>query len=709
MSHRKLSPAIHVVRRSWGKDQCRPICQLFAQLPLMVVAVLFGSIVVADEAVKELMPHGTVVDIDQQPIPDAQITLHRWDGVMSPALQTVTTDANGQFEFPPRAEDAYYYVIISKTAYAPMSPIVSADGPIKATMRPAVDSWIEVRNGDGEPLEGARIANLTIRTPENPQTYIWRGMEHLFGFEFLPSDMTGRLNLPPLPKGALVDLRVDHPQWAQAHLSNVEAADGHVGTAVLAEGVITTFEFFVDPRTPLTLDGLTCETMLLSESSRSVATLNRIPMRIVGDRIDFCAHPVTYSMARLKAPGVVITPVFDSLAIPLGADKKVRFLVRKTVNVSGRVLNRDGSPHSGAQVYGEIENLSPDGPVDGANEWTFSGGTETDNDGKFTVAAAPGRTRVVVDHDGFVTDREAAELEVQVEGSNVIPDFIVDKLEPVRGHVVNESGQPVPGAIVRIRQPGLHLRQPEVSDAQGKFEIPLPRIPNDPGTEKRRYELVVAAFIADQPLMGIARIDLRNADSLKNVSLVLRADSSPDELLSMEDNDWYASIRKKAAAEQDRQKYAAGERGQPAPALDGVAWFNTDARSLDEFRGRYVLLDFWFIGCGPCHADFPSVKLVHEWFEKHGVTVIGVHDNSSTPEAVQEHCKQYGLTFPIVVDHPDARILKAYAKLGVTGFPSYILIGPDGNILQNDDVTDAPSLRVFKNEVIRNYILNRAK
>jgi peroxiredoxin len=175
----------------------------------------------------------------------------------------------------------------------------------------------------------------------------------------------------------------------------------------------------------------------------------------------------------------------------------------------------------------------------------------------------------------------------------------------------------------------------------------------------------------------------------------------------MEDNRWYAARKEKSAAEEEPPEYAAGARGQPAPELDGVAWFNTKARSLNDFRGRYVLLDFWFTGCGPCHDDFPSVKLVHERFEQHGVTVIGVHDNSSTPEAVLEHCKQQGLMFPIVVDHADERILKAYRKLGVNGFPSYILIGPDGNVLENDDAADGPSLHFFKLEVIRKYVLDR--
>ena len=164
-------------------------------------------------------------------------------------------------------------------------------------------------------------------------------------------------------------------------------------------------------------------------------------------------------------------------------------------------------------------------------------------------------------------------------------------------------------------------------------------------------------------------------------------------------NDW--------VSEGKRDSYPAGEAGQIVPELDGAAWLNTGARSLKEFRGRYVLLDFWFIGCGPCHADLPNVKLVHERFAKQGVTVIGVHDRSSSPEIVQEFCRKHSIDYPTVVDHKDGRILEAYRSLGVNSFPTYILIDPDGKVLVNDRTTMGPSLRSFKVELIRQIVNER--
>jgi thiol-disulfide isomerase/thioredoxin len=128
------------------------------------------------------------------------------------------------------------------------------------------------------------------------------------------------------------------------------------------------------------------------------------------------------------------------------------------------------------------------------------------------------------------------------------------------------------------------------------------------------------------------------------------------------------------------------------------------APSLADFRGKYVLLDFWFAACGPCHREFPVVTLIHEFY-KDDVVVIGVHNNSALPGAVREHAAKIGLTFPIVVDHPDGRIVSRYQKHGlVPHYPSYVLIGPDGNILLDDKTIANPRLSTYKLEILHNYL-----
>jgi hypothetical protein len=100
------------------------------------------------------------------------------------------------------------------------------------------------------------------------------------------------------------------------------------------------------------------------------------------------------------------------------------------------------------------------------------------------------------------------------------------------------------------------------------------------------------------------------------------------------------------------------------------------------------------------------VKLVYELYKDHGVTVIGVHDNSAPPEAVRAHVERIGLPFPIVVDRPDGGIESVYrTHRAVQGFPSYVLIGPDGNVLHADGTVPGPTLRNYKLEIIRQHAM----
>lgn len=658
----------------------------------------------------QITPQGVVIGADQKPIAGVRASLHRWDGKMSSAFETTKTDASGRFQFPTRPADAYFYVILRKSGLATISSTASAESPLKATMRLAVESWIEVRDEKGQPLSEAQVANLEILSAENGQTYAWRGMEGLLGWAFGKSDSTGRLELPPLPEGANVEIRITHPEWAQAKVTKLKVVPGQIGTAVLPAGVKTRFELAADPRTPVDLEGLELEMMVWSESSSSAVSLMRLPMTVRDQHIEFTAHPAAYQMVELKADGFVITPkignTFESKPFELkkGTSPVHRFLVRRTTNVEGCVLQADGTPHKGVGVYAQIENITPEGTTpDG--EWAYTGFTETKADGRFTMQLPPGKARVHADISGYVVDRDVAEIDISVSGPNVVADFQTKKLEPIRGRVVDGEGRPASGAIVRGRHWDLGGAQPIVADSDGSFELPISRLPLDPETKQRQFSIDVAAFVTDQPLSGRALVDLQKSNLASNVLITLRPEGPGNQLL--EGHDTLQNRHLRSQWPPSREQFPAGRLGQTPPELDAAAWFNTSARSLKDLRGRYVLLDFWFIGCGPCHADFPSVKLVHERFEKLGVTVIGVHNNSASPEAVREHCEHLGLKFPIVVDQPDGRIWEAYGNLGVRGAPSYLLIGPDGTIVENDHGAGKEdlSLRLFKLELIRQHVL----
>ena len=101
------------------------------------------------------------------------------------------------------------------------------------------------------------------------------------------------------------------------------------------------------------------------------------------------------------------------------------------------------------------------------------------------------------------------------------------------------------------------------------------------------------------------------------------------------------------------------------------------------------------------------MQLAYDLYASHGFTVIGVHDNSVLPEAVREFVRKEKMRVPIAIDQADGRTLAAYAKCGIDGYPGFILLGPDGRILCSDRVLPGPSLRKFRLELIREYVMGR--
>ena len=122
----------------------------------------------------------------------------------------------------------------------------------------------------------------------------------------------------------------------------------------------------------------------------------------------------------------------------------------------------------------------------------------------------------------------------------------------------------------------------------------------------------------------------------------------------------------------------------PVVVKEGDEMADTELYDLDgkihhltDFKGKYILLDFWSSGCGPCIMALPEMKEIQEQY-KERLTVICL--SSDTKSRWKVASAKHEMTWQNLSDLKQSAGL--YAKYGVNGIPNYVRNSPEGKIMK---------------------------
>lgn len=185
----------------------------------------------------------------------------------------------------------------------------------------------------------------------------------------------------------------------------------------------------------------------------------------------------------------------------------------------------------------------------------------------------------------------------------------------------------------------------------------------------------------DSPAAVFALIEIADDDSFPGIYESLSESAKQSVLFPIVEMQ-YNNYKE---AHQEQEKIFKNVDNMPAPdfSLPGL-----DGRkiSIADYKGKWVILDFWGSWCGWCVRGFPALKEAYNKYHAKGLEVIGINCNDTDADW-REAVKKYDLPWIQVFNGDDTQLLENY---GIQGFPTKIIVNPQG-IIVNVTVGEEPA------------------
>jgi cytochrome c biogenesis protein CcmG/thiol:disulfide interchange protein DsbE len=115
--------------------------------------------------------------------------------------------------------------------------------------------------------------------------------------------------------------------------------------------------------------------------------------------------------------------------------------------------------------------------------------------------------------------------------------------------------------------------------------------------------------------------------------------------------------------------------GEAAPASALPRLESGGEGSLAEYRGRWVLVNFWASWCVPCREEAPALEMFQRRHAHGDFTVLGIDSRDLSGDG-RAFVRRFGLSYPQLRDGDGA----AAHQFGTTGVPENFLVDPRGKV-----------------------------
>ncbi len=118
-------------------------------------------------------------------------------------------------------------------------------------------------------------------------------------------------------------------------------------------------------------------------------------------------------------------------------------------------------------------------------------------------------------------------------------------------------------------------------------------------------------------------------------------------------------------------------------------------QKLSDYRGKWVVVNYWATWCPPCLVEIPELISFHEKHKDKNAVVIGIALEDIEVVRLSEFVDSYFMTYPILRKHPSVR-----SNLGtISGLPTSFLISPKGEVVaKQTGVVTAKMIESFISE-----------